>query len=284
MNVKEFDLSINPFIDDYLRYNEKAVSFFDYSLKDEQVFNKRLQDIQSRSYKRKELLTYFQDVYSDIENNHVAMKQIEKLQNEQSVVIVGGQQAGLLTGPLYTVYKAMSIVALAKKQEQQLGIAVIPIFWIAGEDHDLDEIRFVYKQHHLNWKKHLYDDVSTYTSASNVPLNQEIMQRWLDEVFATLPETAYTCTLYKKVSNYLQQSDSFVDFFRLLMHWLFADQGLLLLDAHDPFIRQLEKEYFKDLIFHVEAVQEAQQLGERLFQQSGYGKPIGTESLNAHLF
>ncbi len=69
---------------------------------------------------------------------------IEKLKDPSSAAVVGGQQAGLLTGPLYTIHKIISIIVLAKQQEKELQVPVIPIFWVAGEDHDLDEINFVH--------------------------------------------------------------------------------------------------------------------------------------------
>lgn len=62
-------------------------------------------------------------------------------------MVVGGQQAGLLTGPLYTIHKVISIVLLAKQQEAALNVPVLPVFWIAGEDHDFAEINHVYTEH-----------------------------------------------------------------------------------------------------------------------------------------
>ncbi|PAF11708.1 hypothetical protein CHH61_25850, partial [Shouchella clausii] len=61
---------------------------------------------------------------------------LNKLKQDNSAVIIGGQQAGILTGPLYTIHKVISIIHLAKQQESKLGIPVVPVFWIAGEDHD----------------------------------------------------------------------------------------------------------------------------------------------------
>ena len=69
---------------------------------------------------------------------------IEAFRKEDSVVVIGGQQAGLLTGPLYTIHKVISIIKLAEEQEKALGKKVIPVFWIAGEDHDLAEVNHVY--------------------------------------------------------------------------------------------------------------------------------------------
>ena len=45
---------------------------------------------------------------------------------------------------MYSIHKAISVIVLAKQQREILGVPVIPVFWIAGEDHDIDEINHVY--------------------------------------------------------------------------------------------------------------------------------------------
>src|SRR5699024_9139760 len=71
-----------------------------------------------------------------------------------AVVVIGGQQAGLLTGPLYSINKVISIISLAKRQEAEINRPVIPVFWIAGEDHDFDEINHVNIRTDKGIKKH----------------------------------------------------------------------------------------------------------------------------------
>lgn len=65
---------------------------------------------------------------------------IDKLADPSSSAVVTGQQLGLLGGPLYTAYKALSAVQLAQKLEKQTGTPVVPVFWLEGEDHDFEEI------------------------------------------------------------------------------------------------------------------------------------------------
>lgn len=55
------------------------------------------------------------------------------------LVVTTGQQPGLFTGPLYTVYKALSAIALAARLEREWGVPVVPVFWVAGDDHDFQE-------------------------------------------------------------------------------------------------------------------------------------------------
>jgi uncharacterized protein YllA (UPF0747 family) len=65
---------------------------------------------------------------------------LERLRDVRAVAVVTGQQAGLFTGPLYTLYKAMTVLGLARRLEADLGRPVVPVFWIASEDHDWDEV------------------------------------------------------------------------------------------------------------------------------------------------
>jgi uncharacterized protein YllA (UPF0747 family) len=53
--------------------------------------------------------------------------------------VTTGQQPGLFTGPLYTIYKALSTAALARVLERQWQRPVVPVFWVAGDDHDFAE-------------------------------------------------------------------------------------------------------------------------------------------------
>lgn len=56
------------------------------------------------------------------------------------LAVTTGQQAGLFSGPLYTVYKALTTVALAAELERCFGLPVVPVHWVAGDDHDFAEV------------------------------------------------------------------------------------------------------------------------------------------------
>jgi len=63
----------------------------------------------------------------------------DRLAAGEVLAITTGQQPALFTGPLYTLYKALSAVALAQRLERERGIPVVPVFWVAGDDHDFAE-------------------------------------------------------------------------------------------------------------------------------------------------
>jgi bacillithiol biosynthesis cysteine-adding enzyme BshC len=64
---------------------------------------------------------------------------LRRLREPGALVVTTGQQPGLFTGPLYTIYKALSTAALARILERQWQRPVVPVFWVAGDDHDFAE-------------------------------------------------------------------------------------------------------------------------------------------------
>src|ERR1700720_153347 len=72
-----------------------------------------------------------------------ALSNLEKLERG-AVAVVSGQQVGLFGGPAYAIYKALTAIQIAQELCDS-GIEAVPIFWMATEDHDLDEVR------HTTW-------------------------------------------------------------------------------------------------------------------------------------
>ena len=94
------------------------------------------------SWKRKELSHILLAYNQKINNNTLALENCLRLSRSNAVTIVAGQQAGFCSGPLYTIYKIVSTIKLAKLCEKRFSSPVIPIFWNATEDHDLSEVNW----------------------------------------------------------------------------------------------------------------------------------------------
>ena len=57
-----------------------------------------------------------------------------------AAAVVSGQQVGLFGGPAYAIYKAVSAIQIAQELTRA-GVDAVPVFWMATEDHDLEEVR-----------------------------------------------------------------------------------------------------------------------------------------------
>jgi bacillithiol biosynthesis cysteine-adding enzyme BshC len=74
--------------------------------------------------------------------DETSFNSIRKLSEPGTVIVVTGQQPGLAAGPLLVLYKTMAAIRLARELDEQLdSVQVVPVFWVASEDHDFDEIR-----------------------------------------------------------------------------------------------------------------------------------------------
>ena len=73
--------------------------------------------MQNRKFMRKELTRCIEEFMEPFPSSEEVRNSLAKLSNDQSVVVIGGQQAGILTGPLYSIHKVISIIALAKKKK-----------------------------------------------------------------------------------------------------------------------------------------------------------------------
>lgn len=70
-----------------------------------------------------------------------ALDAAARLAQPSSVAILTGQQAGVFGGPLYTVFKAVTAVQLARQVRATYGVEAVPVFWVDTEDHDWEEVR-----------------------------------------------------------------------------------------------------------------------------------------------
>ena len=70
-----------------------------------------------------------------------ARRNAEALKDPKTLAVVTGQQAVLFGGPLYVLYKALAAMELARHMSETLKTKVVPVFWVASDDHDFAEIR-----------------------------------------------------------------------------------------------------------------------------------------------
>ncbi|MFC4409310.1 bacillithiol biosynthesis cysteine-adding enzyme BshC [Chungangia koreensis] len=275
--------NMSRLLSDYLTGAGQANEFFHHDVHGASI-DKRLKYLQSHPVRREELTAVIESYMEPLGISKKARKHLDELK-ENAVVVIGGQQAGLLTGPLYSVHKVISIVIMAKKYRAMTGVPVIPIFWIAGEDHDLDEINHTYTISSGKLRKHAVPIPYMQKSmAAETALDQNEVMDFVDEVFRQFGETIHTESLLAEVKEVLSVSTTFTDFFARLMNSLFQNEGLLLIDAAYGPLRTYESSFFEKLIDRSEEIAEAVFAKEAIMEQAGYGQPVGVSQDAAHLF
>lgn len=275
----------NRFATEYIAQTEDIQRFFHYRYNHAADFQSRLVELRHRSYMREELTAYIKQFMAKFPTSTEVEESLEKLKRDDSVVVIGGQQAGMMTGPLYSIHKVISIISLAKQKEKELNIPVVPIFWIAGEDHDYQEVNHVYVRKNNRMEKMVYPEkVYEKKMVSNIEINHEICLKWAESIVEAFGETKFTNELLEFIHEAINRSNTYVDFFGYIMMRLFKDDGLLLVDSGDKNFRKLEKEILKKQInASVEITKSVLEAQENL-SDNGFSKMIEIGEHAANLF
>ena len=122
-------------------------------------------------------------------------QQVENLKalSDGAKVVIGGQQAGLFGGPLYTFHKIFSIITLSEKLSNDYDTHVVPVFWIAGEDHDFEEINhtYVFNEQKAKLQKIKYSTMTPpESSVSKYTPDKAELHKALNQFFKELKETS----------------------------------------------------------------------------------------------
>lgn len=162
-------------------------------------------------------------------------------------VIITGQQSGLFTGPLYTIYKAVTAVILARKLQERWDTPCVPVFWVGSEDHDFEEVRTA---HFLT--KHHTPLALEYTPSGNidgfpmyrVPLNASV-HAFIDEAAAETAGSDYREEMAAFLHETLDASASLADWTARLVARLFRHTPLVVFAPHMPEARHASATVFE---------------------------------------
>jgi len=93
---------------------------------------------------RNTLVKELKSKYSEIKTNELVLANIEKLNNDMTYTVTTGHQLSLFTGPIYFIYKILNTIKLAEYLNlSNTGFSYVPVFWMASEDHDFEEIQSI---------------------------------------------------------------------------------------------------------------------------------------------
>lgn len=191
------------------------------------------------------------------------LENIELLRDEDCVAVVSGQQAGLLTGPMYTIYKALSAVKMSECLRGR-GIKAVPVFWIATEDHDFEEVS----------KIEVIDAKGNLASIKNEPKRcyenlpvgyvklDESIKTTVDKLFESMPHTEFSDELRETIETTWQTGIEYGDAFARLLTKFLGKFGLIVLCPLDVRLKKLATPIY------VEAVERSDEIVTALRERS----------------
>src|SRR5712692_1333169 len=231
--------------------------------------------------RRHEVARILRELNSALGAGAAAMVNLEKLERG-AVAVVSGQQVGLFGGPAYAVYKALTAIRLAEELDE-VGIPAVPIFWMATEDHDLDEVR------HVTWfdsgklmRFELPADAAAGRPVGGVRLGPAIEEH-VKKAVGVLTGPASE-TISRILENSYRADESYGSAFGKLFAQLFAQQGMILLDPLDARLHRIAAPLYK------KALEDRDELNEKLLRRgkelegAGYDVQVKVTARSTLLF
>lgn len=172
-------------------------------------------------YDRDALAALLADYTQAIGGDQAALANCRRLRQPDATVIVTGQQAGLFSGPLYTVYKAATAINLARDCEAKFGSPVAPVFWNATEDHDLSEIASCHFPERT-WRAAFPEDGQAAERLQTEPAVRQVVAEYL-ETIGDDRRAAVAAILDCDQADYGRYSSA-------VIARLFSDTGLIVME------------------------------------------------------
>lgn len=132
--------SFSALFRDYTEHPDRLAPFFHGDWRDPSALAGACREAAEAQQRRSEVVDAMRRQAAAFGVAGVSAHLLDRLAQPDAAAVVTGQQLGLLGGPLYTAFKALTTIQLADKLSADTGRPVVPVFWLEGEDHDFEEI------------------------------------------------------------------------------------------------------------------------------------------------
>lgn len=235
---------------DYIDNFQNVSSYYKNNFKDEKsyeaVFNKICQKDSSH---RNEIVQIIKDQYKNFKPSDKTISNIDLIKEKNCITIFTGQQLGLLGGPLYTIYKIFTAIKLSEYLNENFkAFKFVPIFWMAGDDHDFEEIRSI----NINDKNNdliqiTYDDGLDINlnrgSVGNIKLDSNI-RKFTSKIKESIRETEFSKSFFTLLDELLKEHKTIAESFQELIFKIFDETGLVIFNPQDKKIKEILKPIF----------------------------------------
>ncbi len=236
---------------DYIDNYSLVKDFFIGDFRDKKLWQSQINAVSHREIDRSSLAQVLLNQNRDYQCGIKTLANIDLLLSDNTVAIVTGQQVGLFTGPLYTLYKILTTLKLTEQLSQQYPeYNFVPIFWLEGEDHDIEEVSSFSFLNASNELQELRYPSEDKTSGNNlgavggVHLSESIGMLFRNLHQALLP-TEYSPKVFELFETAYQKGMTFSRAFIHLVNVLLEDSGLVFFDPHNPDTKKILKPIFE---------------------------------------
>lgn len=240
------ELSYSSLFKTYLTNFDELSSFYEFNPLNEKEVERRALSICSKIDKDR-LTSSLLEYHKELGIQEQQKEQLQKLGREDALAVVTGQQLGVYGGPVFTIYKTLTAILLARKYEAMLGRPVVPVFWLADEDHDFEEIAWTGITGRKDFTK-----VNLEQEGSGIPVSEERVTKAIhsfkEKVKEELFETDFSEPLWEELDAHYKEGNTHAQAFAGLINALFADEGVLIAGSNFTPIKKMVSETLRTSI------------------------------------
>lgn len=248
---------------DYLEHYDLVAQFYNGPPFRPDTYTRLAQELRGRTSNREALAEVLLRQNRAFGAGEATLENIRSLSNPDTFAVVTGQQAGLFSGPAFTLYKALSAVRASQTLAAQ-GLKSVPVFWLAAEDHDFEEVSQACTLNENYEQIRLHDGgerPAPQSPVGRVKLT-EAVAGCLDRLEATLPDSGHRARLLEDLRSSYQPGTTWALSFARFLTRLFGRWGVVLLDPLDEGIHRLSVPIYQA------ALRQADELRRQLQQRS----------------
>ncbi len=271
----------NDFLYDFGRVER----FYEDGGRDEASLIQHARRVTAQPYKRQAVVEILVDQNRRAGATEATLSNLERLRQNDAVVVITGQQAGLFTGPLYTILKTLTVIKLAAQLREQ-GLNVVPMFWVASEDHDFAEVnhcRLVNREGQLITITYTACPPKEGNPVGTIKLCEEINEN-IAELIAALPESEFMPQLAADLRWSYQPGEGFAEAFAKLMMKLLGKFGVVLINPLDDRLKRIASEIYEKALARAPEIANALVAQSAALEAAGYHAQVYTSPESVPLF
>ncbi len=257
---------------DYLDEKKELNTLYNHFPKIEN-FKQQIEEKQQnfKVEKRQILTSELVKQYSNLEISEYTSNHIKLLNSSTTFTVTTGHQLNLFTGPLYFFYKIISAITLCKELKSNYpNYDFVPIYWMATEDHDFEEINyFNFASKKIQWKKESFGPVGRLSTKEL----DEVFRQFSNEI-GSGENADYIKSLFQK--SYLE-NDNLADATRFLVNELFKNEGLVIIDGDSAALKKMFIPYVKEELLYQNSYKK---VTETNLQLSDYKIQVNPREIN----
>ena len=242
--IEEVPLKVSPLVQDLLNQSEQVRTFVsDFFSKENCISTARNKSFPKGS--RDVLVAQLNAQYANEITSEEVKKNILSLQSESSFTVVTGHQICSAGGPLYLIYKIFSAIRITQElNASQDEFHFVPVYWMATEDHDIEEIR------HFHWGNEKVELAAEFEGIAG-ELPTEDFLSWLNEKRV---EGKFNDIGLSELFIQAYSRKNFAEATRYWVNELLGEYGVVCIDGNDSALKELasglfEKEIQEKFVF-----------------------------------